>query len=566
MNRFLIIALGIILAGCFPKSENPSEIRLGKSLDSLTAGVACAHPEAAKIGAEVLLAGGNAFDAAVAVQWALAVCYPEAGNLGGGGFAVLRRNDGLTAALDFRERAPMKAFRDMYLDASGKVVEGTSRNTRLAAGVPGSVAGIYVLHDKFGTVPMDQLIAPAVRLARVGFPLTATQAENLNRSRDDFIERNRFQTAFVKEGGWLEGDTLVQEDLAKTLERIQKKGPTEFYRGVTAELILDEMDEGRGLIAKADLGNYRPQWRKPVTFELESYRFISVPPPSSGGIALEQLFKMAEILKPAKTEHNSAGYIHLNVEMQRRVYADRSRYLGDPDYYEVPYAELTDSTYLAERVRGLGPLATPSESVAPGALRAATESMETTHLSVVDSSGNAVSVTTTLNGRYGSKIVVKEAGFLLNNEMDDFSVKPGVPNMFGLIGGSANAIEPGKRMLSSMTPTIVERDGELFMVVGSPGGSTIITSVYQTIANAIFYDMNLEQAIAAPKFHSQWLPDKVFLEEGRFDKETKLRLRAAGHQIDSFPTLGRVDALKVSPNGKLEACGDPRGDDVAAGY
>lgn len=570
MIRRIILIAGVLFmgVGCLSDGQksHTDGIRIAKSLDSLTAGVACAHPEAAAIGAEILRSGGNAFDAAIAMHWALAVCYPEAGNLGGGGFLVLRRNDGLIASLDFRERAPIKAFSDMFLKPNGEVAEGVSENTRLAAGVPGSVAGMFVLHDKFGSIPMEHLIAPAIDLAANGFPLTATQAENLNLSRDAFVERNRFETDFVKEDPWEEGDILVQNSLAGTLRRIRDGGAIEFYQGKTAEYLLDEMAEGRGLITEADLGNYRPEWRKPITFDFRNYRMITVPPPSSGGIALQQLFALTSILKPDNTEHNSAGYIHLNVEMQRRVYADRSKHLGDPDYYDVPYEEITDSTYLAARVRNLGIYATPSEQVSPGNLISVQESMETTHLSVIDEEGNAISLTTTINGRYGSKIVVKGAGFLLNNEMDDFSIKPGVPNMFGLIGGSANAIEPGKRMLSSMTPTIVEKQGNLFMVVGTPGGSTIITSVYQTIANTLLYGMDLEEAISAPKFHSQWLPDKVFLETDRFSEETKARLRAVGHELDFFPSLGRVDALKISDNGKIEACGDPRGDDMAAGY
>ena len=539
---------------------------MDKSLDSLVAGVACAHPEAARIGAEVLNAGGNAVDAASAIQWALAVCYPEAGNLGGGGFAVIRRNDGLKATLDFREKAPMKAFSNMFLNEDGQVVEGASLDTRLAAGVPGSVFGIYLMHEKFGSRPMRYLIEPAIDLAENGFELTATQAEYLNLYRDEFLERNRFTPPFVKETPWKEGDLLIQKDLANTLRRIRDKGPLEFYRGKTSELIIDEMAEGRGLITAEDLSSYQPVWRKPLEFDFENYRIVTTPPPSSGGIALEQLFGLADILKPYRSEHNSIGYVHLTVEMERRVYADRSEHLGDPDFYDVPYEELTDSTYLKRRTANISVYATPSEKISPGIMKIPAESMETTHLSVVDEKGNAVSVTTTINGRFGSKIFVKGAGFLLNNEMDDFSVKPGEPNMFGLIGGEANAIEPGKRMLSSMTPTIVEKDDELFLVVGSPGGSTIITSVYQTIANNIFYDMSLKQSIDTPKFHSQWLPDKVFLEKGRFSEELKQRLRATGHELDFFPSLGRVDAIKVSENGKLEACGDPRGDDMAAGY
>jgi gamma-glutamyltranspeptidase/glutathione hydrolase len=413
---------------------------------------------------------------------------------------------------------------------------------------------------------MSYLLEPAIEIARNGFAITADQAQQLNENRDKFETRNRFPTAFVKEMPWVEGDILIQTDLANTLTRIKEKGPTEFYNGETAQLILDEMGEGRGLITERDLKNYQPQWRNPIKFSFDNYKVISMPPPSSGGIALEQMFKMSKMLKVESLEHNSVEYLHFNTEIERRVYADRSMHLGDPDYYDIPYKELTDSAYLASRLENFRYRATQSSRVSHGNMEQVAESMETTHLSVVDEEGNAVSITTTLNGRYGSRIVVSGAGFLLNNEMDDFSSKPGTPNMFGLIGGKANSIEPGKRMLSSMTPSIVEKDGELFLVAGSPGGSTIITSVYQTIANCVYYDMDLKDAIAAPKFHSQWLPDKLFLEQDKFPQDVINMLENKGHKIDYYYTLGRVDAIKVSDNGMLEVCGDPRGDDVGAGY
>ncbi|HKK37958.1 MAG TPA: gamma-glutamyltransferase [Cryomorphaceae bacterium] len=566
MNRILLFLAICFLGACQEPSDSGTNIRMDKSLDSLKAGVACAHPEAAIIGAEILEKGGNAIDAAVAVQWALAVCYPEAGNIGGGGFMVMRRSDGLATSLDYRERAPLGAFAELFIGPDGEVDEGMSQNSRIAAGVPGSVAGIYVMHEKFGSLKMSYLLKPAIDLARKGFPITTDQAQRLNENREKFETRNRFPTAFVKETPWVAGDTLIQTDLANTLSRISEKGPTEFYNGETARLIMEEMGEGRGLMTEKDLKNYLPQWRNPIKFSFDRYQVISMSPPSSGGIALEQMFKMSKMLKVDSIEHNSTEYIHFNTEIQRRVYADRSMHLGDPDYYDVPYREMTDSAYLASRLENLRYRATPSSRVSPGNVEQVAESMETTHLSVVDEAGNAVSITTTINGLYGSRIVVSGAGFLLNNEMDDFSAKPGAPNMFGLIGGKANSIEPGKRMLSSMTPTIVEKDGDLFLVVGSPGGSTIITSVYQTIANCTYYGMDLKEAIAAPKFHSQWLPDKLFLEQDRFPQDVITLLQSKGHEIDYFYTLGRVDAIKVSENGMLEVCGDPRGDDVAAGY
>jgi len=567
MNKISAALIAIIIfCGCNPEKGTKNGISVGKSLDSLKAGVACAHPLAAEIGAQVLKKGGNATDAAVAIQWALAVCYPEAGNIGGGGFMVMRRNDGLAASLDFRERAPILSFPEMFIGSDGNVVAGASLNTRLAAGVPGSVMGIYAMHGKFGTIEMRELINPAIALAQNGFEITADQAQKLNENREFFEERNSFPTAFVKETPWVEGDVLIQEDLAKTLTRIRDKGPREFYDGETAQLLLNEMADGRGLISERDLKNYMPQWRNVVKFSFDNYQVISMPPPSSGGIALEQMLKMASMMNVGSNLHNSVNYMHVNTEIQRRVYADRSMHLGDPDFYDVPYSELTHKAYLTKKVESIRLRATPSSHIAPTDFTAAAESSETTHLSVVDEMGNAVSITTTLNGLYGSRIVVEGAGFLLNNEMDDFSAKPGTPNAYGLVGGKANSIEPGKKMLSSMTPTIVEKDGELFLVAGSPGGSTIITSVYQTIANCTFYNMDLKDAIAAPKFHSQWLPDKIFIEQGRFEDATIKQLERMGHRFETSYTIGRVDAIKVSQNGQLEVCGDPRGDDVGAGY
>jgi len=566
MNRLLVLLAICFLGACQTPNSSESNVRVEQNLDSLKAGVACAHPVAARIGAEILERGGNATDAAVAVQWALAVCYPEAGNIGGGGFMVMRQNDGLTVSLDYRERAPIGAFPELFIGPNGEVTEGISTDTRVGAGVPGTVAGIYEMHARFGSLEMSMLIDPAIDIARNGFAITATQALRLNENREKFETRNRFRTDFVKDTPWVEGELLIQEDLANTLDRLKKKGPTEFYSGETAQMILDEMADGRGLITERDLKNYQSKWRNPIKFSFDNFQVISMAPPSSGGIALEQMFKMAEMLKVENIEHNSVEYLHFNTEIQRRVYADRSIYLGDPDYYDVPYSELVDSTYLAARLESFEYRATPSSRISHGKMEQMAESMETTHISVVDQEGNAVSITTTINGLYGSRIVVAGAGFLLNNEMDDFSAKPGTPNMFGLIGGKANSIEPGKRMLSSMTPSIVEKDGDLFLVVGSPGGSTIITSVYQTIANCAYYNMNLKEAIAAPKFHSQWLPDKIFLEQDRFSEDVINMLGNKGHDVDYFPSLGRVDAIKVSANGMLEVCGDPRGDDVGAGY
>lgn len=566
MIRNLIFTL--LIFGCILSHAqvNKTSIIEGQCVSNLEAGVACAHPEAVRIGAEILAKGGNAVDAAIAMEWALAVCYPQAGNLGGGGFMVLRLADGSSTTLDFREMAPAAASATMYQDSAGNIIEGRSLDTHLASGVPGSVRGIFDTHAKFGKLAMEDLIEPAIELAADGFEITQKQARLLNQYRNAFKERNRFQTPFQKdEGRWIPGEKIAQPDLAKTLRRISKNGEEEFYQGETARLIVAEMESGGGILTLEDLKNYQTHWREPIYSEIDSYRIISMPPPSSGGIALAQLFGLWELFGDTAMVHNSPEYIHLLTEMERRVYADRSAHLGDAEFYDVPQRGLISKKYLRQRMSGFDPAkATPSHKIAPGK-PAQSESMETTHLSVVDDAGNAVSITTTLNGHFGCKIMVKGAGFFLNNEMDDFSSKPGTPNMFGLIGGKANAIAPGKRMLSSMTPTIVEKDEQLYLVLGSPGGSTIITSVFQTIMNSIVFGMDLSEAIAAPKFHSQWLPDVIYLEEGRFTNKTIDTLKSLGHEIEYFPSLGRVDAITVNPDGSLNACGDMRGDDSAAG-
>ncbi|NEN22496.1 gamma-glutamyltransferase [Cryomorpha ignava] len=568
MKRLFVLAIGFFLFLNGSGQPVDSEIKIGKSLDSLTAAVACAHPEAARIGAEILKQGGNAIDAAVGIQWALAVCYPQAGNIGGGGFMVIRMADGTTNTLDFREQAPAAATEKMYQDENGEIVEGRSLDTHMAVGVPGSVSGLYESHRKYGKLPMEKLIAPAIDLAENGFKITANQASLLNQYKADFEARNKNAIPFfVTNKIWKEGDLIVQSNLAATLKRISKDGEDEFYSGRTAGLIIEEMKAGGGIITKADLANYKSIWRKPIESDFENYKIISMPPPSSGGVAIVQLLKMWEAAKTDGIAHNSVEYLHLITEMERRVYADRSVHLGDPEFYKVPVSELLDQKYLNVRMGNFdASLATPSKDIEAGKFQKGKESTETTHLCVVDAEGNAVSVTTTLNGHFGSKIMVVGAGFFLNNEMDDFSSKPGTPNMFGLIGGEANSIQPEKRMLSSMTPTIVEKDGNLFLVAGSPGGSTIITSVFQTVMNTAVFDMNLKEAIEVPKFHSQWLPDVIFMEENRFEPELLDSLKALGHEIDFFPSLGRVDAILVNPNNTLQSCGDPRADDTTAGY
>lgn len=528
--------------------------------------VVSASPEASAVGLGILKKGGNAVDAAVAVQFALAVVYPNAGNLGGGGFMLYRSAAGEVNALDFREKAAATASRDMYLDSAGNPVTDKSLYGQLAAGVPGSVAGMAEAHRKYGKLKWETLLAPAVRLARDGFKISARTAGELNRYRESFVKYNPAGTALVKDGEWAEGDVLVQAELAGTLEQIRDKGAAGFYEGAVADSIVAEMKRGAGIISLEDLKNYKAVWRKPVRSNYKGYEIITMPPPSSGGIALLQLLKSVEPFPLKRWGFNADSTVQVMVEAERRVYADRAEYLGDPDFYKVPQAALLADAYIKSRMLNFNwGKAGLSAEIKAGQLNAP-EHEETTHFSIVDRDGNAVSLTTTLNGSYGSAVVVKGAGFLLNNEMDDFSVKPGSPNMYGLVGGEANAIAPGKRMLSSMTPTIIEKDGKLFMVVGTPGGSTIITSVFQTILNVIEFGQQMQPAVAARKFHHQWKPDTVYVEKGALDSLTTLKLRGRGYRIVERSDIGRVDAILKTKWGYYLGGADPRGDDAALGW
>jgi len=564
-NTYLITIFSLLLAlSCRRAPEAIYTIEKTEIADSMM--VVSAHPLASEAGLEVLRAGGNAVDAAIAVQFALAVVYPVAGNIGGGGFMMVRTAEGETAALDFREKAPGAATRNMYLDSLGNVIEGLSIDGHLAAGVPGTVDGMFKAHERYGNLPMAQLIEPAIRLAGEGFRLTERQAGGLNRNQDDFRAFNTSMPVFVREEPWQPGDRLVQSDLAATLERIRQQGRDGFYAGKTADLIVAEMEAGGGLISREDLREYQAKWRDPVIIDYDEYRMISMPPPSSGGVALGQLLGMVAPYPLHEYGFHTTDAVHLMVEAERRVYADRAQHLGDSDYYPVPVDSLLNREYLRARMASFdSTLATPSSTIEAGAFAMLAQSEETTHFSVVDAEGNAVSVTTTINGGYGCNTVVSGAGFLLNNEMDDFSAKPGVPNMFGLLGAEANAIEPGKRMLSSMTPTIVEKNGQLFMVVGTPGGATIITSVFQTILNVIEFDMTMSEAVTAPRFHHQWMPDVITVEEGGLPESVRTELENRGHEFRERSAIGRVDAILVLPDGRLEGAADPRGDDHTAG-
>lgn len=565
-----LFARGLTFAFLFVLSSAMASA--GRGLTISKAAVVSAHPLASQIGVEILQKGGNAIDAAVAVHFALAVVYPSAGNIGGGGFLVFRKKDGKAYTLDFREKAPAAATKNMFLGNDSEPRADLSLFGRLAAGIPGSVEGMVAAHKRFGKLKFADLLQPAVELARRGFPVSAQQANELNDERNNFIEYNPDGCAFLATKAWKTGDTLHQPELAATLERIRDNGRTGFYEGPTAAMIVNEMQRGGGIITAEDLRNYNVVWRIPTvgTYK-QQYKIISMPPPSSGGVALLQLLAMAEAKPLAIWKHNSAEAVHFLAEAERRVYADRSEYLGDPDFVNIPLKGLLDKKYITQRLATISPdSATPSDKVSAGGppnIRSKiTESEETTHFSIIDAERNAVAVTTTLNGSYGAKTVVAGAGFLINNEMDDFSTKLGAPNAYGLVGGAANSIAPNKRMLSSMTPTIIEKDGKLFMVLGTPGGSTIITSVLQTILNVVEFGMTMQEAVASRRFHNQWLPDCIYTEDGAFTREVRVSLEAKGHEIVERKPIGRVDAVLVLPDGTLEAGADPRGNDTAAGY
>ena len=570
MNRlhyfiFIFVYLLPFLSGCSGKAD--IEIVSGKSITVSNAMVVSAHPEASQVGATILSKGGNAFDAAIATEFALAVCYPIAGNIGGGGLMVIRMKDGSTASLDYREKAPGKATRDMFLDSEGNVIDGLSTRSHLASGVPGTVAGMVELHARYGSMPFADLVQPAVDLATAGFPLTKSQAGSFNSMKKTFTERNISDIAFVREQDkWEEGDIFIQPELAATLKLIRDNGADGFYSGPTAEMIVNEMSSGKGIMTLDDLKEYRAIWREPLKGQYGEYGIIAMAPPSSGGIALLQMFGMIEDFPIGEWGFQSPRTVHLMVEVERRAYADRAEFLGDPDFVEIPVGQLTSKSYLTGRMDQFNPeKATLSSDITTGDFTLI-ESEETTHYSVVDREGNAISATTTLNDNYGSAIVVSGAGFLLNNEMDDFSAKPGHPNIYGLVGGEANSVAPGKRMLSSMTPTIVEKNDNLFMVVGTPGGSTIITSVFQTILNVTMFGMNMKEAVDAPRFHHQWLPDEIAVENDTFTPDVKEILTGMGHKISRRSSIGKVEGIRITDQGKLEGGADKRGDDWAAGF
>lgn len=540
-----------------------TDIKINKEIHVKNSGlVVSAHPLASEAGAQVLRLGGNAYDAAITTQLALAVVYPQAGNLGGGGFLVGVKNTGEQFTIDFRETAPAKANRDLYLDKKGRANTDLSQNGRLAVGVPGTVAGLFATL-KHAKLPMAQLIQPAIDLAEQGFAITEREADLLNSHRALFNEHNKSVSVFQTKTSWKEGDLLVQRDLASTLKRMQAQGEKGFYEGQTAQLIVKEMQRGNGIITAEDLKGYRVVQRKPLTFNYKGNEIVTMPLPSSGGILLAQMLTMSGFENINTFTHNSAEAVQIMAEAERRAFADRAEYMGDPAFIADKTEMLLSEKYLRNRWKDYrATQATPSSAVG-NIIAQPTESTETTHLSIVDKEGNAVAVTTTLNGLYGSKVVVAGAGFLLNNEMDDFSVKPGVPNMFGAVGGEANAIAPGKRMLSSMTPTIVMKNGKPFIIVGTPGGTTIPTSVYQSIINLIDFKMSPNQTVNAPKFHHQWLPESVLV-ENNFPNSTLDVLKKKGYTFEKTGQIGRTELIVIDENGNRVAVADGRGDDSVA--
>ena len=553
MNKYILFSIFTLFINC-----NKSETK------QIKAAVVSARQEASDIGLNIIAKGGNAFDAMIATDLALSVCYPNAGNIAGGGFLVYRTTDGKFGSLDYREKAPEQATRDMYLDSDGNVISGKSTIGGLAVGIPGTIAGLYEIHKKFGTMPWKDLVQPAINLAKNGYKVTNKQKRSFDSKKEDFIKINGKNTFYATD--YKIDDLVINLPLANTLKLIQDKGRAGFYKGINADRLIQRVKETGGIITGNDLASYSPVWRTPIQFKYKELLITSMSPPSSGGICLGQMLEMIEPFDISQYGHNSLKSIQLMVEAERRSYADRAEFLGDPDFIEVPQKKLLDSIYLSDRMKSFNwDNATLSDEINPGNI-VFNETEETTHYSIIDKLGNAISVTTTLNGSYGSKVFVEDGGYFLNNEMDDFSSKPGVPNMFGLLGSEANSIMPGKRMLSSMTPTIVEKNNKLYMILGTPGGSTIITSVFQTILNAYEFKMSMQEAVNAARFHHQWKPDVVILEPKKFDSDLIFKLKEKGYNIEEkfSRIIGRVDAIMVDEDGNISTGADPRGDDFSS--
>jgi len=577
MKKLIILLLSILIFSCKQENkkiaveqnltlENGKKEIVKVSVIVDSAMVVSAKEEASKIGIQILKKGGNAFDAMVATELALAVSFPVAGNIAGGGFMIYRTKEGEIGALDYREKAPIRASRNMYLDENGDFTSNKSKVGALAVGVPGTIAGIFAVHKKLGSLPIEQIIAPVIALATNGYLVTEQQAKRITYFKESFLKTNNSESLYTRE--YNTGDTIKNIALANTLKRISENGRSEFYQGETGKAMVDFLQSKNGILTMDDLNAYKAEWRAPIVFNYKDLRIISMSPPSSGGICLAQILKFIEPYPIKSYGHNSTKTIQVLTEAERRAYADRSFYLGDPDFIDIPVDELISDRYLKVRMDNFSfDKATSSDSLSYGIIPGF-ESDETTHYSIVDNFGNAIAVTTTLNAAFGSKLYSNKLGFFFNNEMDDFSSKPGEPNMYGLIGGKANAIEPQKRMLSSMTPTLIEKNGEFWMTLGTPGGSTIITSVLQTILNVYEFDMNMQQAIDAPRFHHQWFPDIIRFEPNSFPKDSLNYLKTKGYQVieNNSIILGKVDGIRILPDGKLEGGADHRGDDTAIGY
>jgi gamma-glutamyltranspeptidase/glutathione hydrolase len=565
MLFFVLLFTSKLMAQPFLKAHphiNPYQYEVVKEKSFDNGAVTSAHSLASMVGAAMMQEGGNAFDAAIATQLSLAVVFPGAGNIGGGGFMLARKVNGELIGIDYREAAPASASRDMYLDAQGNPIDGKSTRGASASGIPGSIAGMISTHA-YAKLPFAKLIQPAIEFAEFGYVISEREAKGLNADRANFLKHSSAPSAFTQKEVWKAGDTLIQLELAATLKRIQAKGLAGFYEGVTAEYIVKEMQHSGGYISLEDLKNYKPKFRKPVEFDYRDHHIISFAPPSSGGILIAQMMQMIAPFNVEKMGLNTLASVNLMVESQRRAYADRAEHMGDPDYWKVPTKTLISNSYAQARMSDYkeGVAGSSKVTLAGGA----NESEQTTHLSVIDKEGNMVAITTTLNDTYGNKTIVAGAGFLLNNEMDDFSVKPGVPNMYGALGGEANSIQPGKRMLSSMTPTLVTVKGKPYISIGTPGGTTIPNQVYEGLVNIIDHKMTIKQAIDATRFHHQWIPDVIALEND-FPEDIETSLKNLGYKTIRRGKFGRMDGILISSDGKRMAAGDKRGDDSVAGY
>ena len=565
MLVFVLVLTNQLIAQPFLKAHphiNPYQYEIVKEKSFDNGAVTSAHPLASMVGAAMMQDGGNAFDAAIATQLSLAVVFPGAGNIGGGGFMLARKVNGELIGIDYREAAPSKASRDMYLDEQGNPIDEKSTAGTSASGIPGSIAGMISTHT-YAKLAFAKLIEPAIEFAEFGYVISEREANGLNEDRANFLKHSSAPSAFTQKEVWKAGDTLIQLELAATLKRIQAKGFAGFYEGATAEYIVKEMQHSGGYVSLEDLKNYTPKFRKPIEFDYRGHHIISFAPPSSGGILMAQMMQMIAPYNVEKMGLNTLASVNLMVESQRRAYADRAEHMGDPDYWKVPTKTLISNSYAQARMSDYKEGVAGSSKITIAGQ--AHESEQTTHLSVIDKEGNMVAITTTLNDTYGNKTIVAGAGFLLNNEMDDFSIKPGVPNMYGALGGEANSIQPGKRMLSSMTPTLVTLDGKPYISIGTPGGTTIPNQVYEGLVNIIDHKMTIKEAIDATRFHHQWIPDVVALESD-FPEDIETGLKNMGYKTIKRGKFGRMDGILISGDGKRMAAGDKRGDDSVAGY